>query len=144
MARQHRVSAGGYVYHVINRGNGKMKIFHKSGDFAAFVKLLEEARQRFEMRILGYCLMHNHWHLVLWPVKDKQLSQFMAWLSTTHVRRWREHRDDSAGGHLYQGRFKSFIVQEDEHFLVLMRYVESNPLRAKMVKRAEQRSEEHT
>jgi putative transposase len=88
------------------------------------------------MRILGYCLMDNHWHLVLWPRRGKDLSNFVAWVCTTHVRRWREHRGGGEG-HLYQGRYKSFLVQEDRHFLTLLRYVESNPLRAKMVRRAE-------
>jgi putative transposase len=124
------------IYHVLNRGNGRMRIFNKTGDFEAFVKLLEEGRRRVGMRILGYCLMDNHWHLVLWPRRGKDLSKFVAWVCSTHVRRWREHRGGGEG-HLYQGRYKSFLVQEDGHFLSLLRYVESNPLRAKMVRRAE-------
>ena len=137
MARQLRNLADDGIYHVLNRGNGRMGIFRKSGDFEAFIKLLEEGRKRVGMRILGYCLMDNHWHLVLWPRRARDLPNFMAWLSTTHVRRWREHRENAGMGHLYQGRYKSFMVQEDGHFLTVMRYVESNPLRAKMVKRAE-------
>jgi putative transposase len=114
-----------------------MRIFRKEGDFAAFLKLLEEARRRTGMRILGWCLMGNHWHLVLWPRKDGDLSRFMMWLCTTHVRRWREHRGSSGEGHLYQGRFKSFAVQADDHLLTVLRYVEANALRAGLVKRAE-------
>jgi putative transposase len=114
-----------------------MDIFEKPADFAAFIKLLEEGRRRFDMRILGYCLMHNHWHLVLWPRRGGDLSRFIGWVSTTHVRRWREHRGTSGQGHLYQGRFKSFAVQTDGHLLAVLRYVEGNPLRAKMVKRAQ-------
>ena len=106
-----------------------MTIFNKAGDFEAFVKLLEEGRRRVGMRILGYCLMDNHWHLVLWPRRGKDLSSFVAWVCTTHVRRWREH-SGGGEGHLYQGRYKSFLVQQDEHFLALLRYVESNPLDA--------------
>ena len=137
MARKLRKVADDGIYHVLNRGNGKMRIFYKRGDFEAFVKLLEEGRKRTGMRILGYCLMDNHWHLVLWPRRGSDLSRFVAWVCVTHVRRWREHRQNRDGGHLYQGRFKDFLVQEDGHFLTLMRYVESNPLRAKMVERAE-------
>ena len=137
MPRHARKVADDAIYHVLNRGNGRMRIFQKRGDFAAFVKLLEEGRRRVGMRILGYCLMDNHWHLVIWPRKGKDLARFVGWLSTTHVRRWREHRQSGGLGHLYQGRYKSFLVQEDEHFLTLMRYVEGNPLRAKMVRRAE-------
>lgn len=125
------------VYHVLNRGNCRMKIFAKAGDFAAFVKLLEEGRRRTGMRVLAYCLMHNHWHLVLWPRRGADLSRFMGWIGTTHVRRWREHRGNSGEGHLYQGRFKDFLVQDDHHLLTVLRYVEGNPLRANMVRRAE-------
>ena len=82
--------------------------------------------------------MPNHWHLVLWPRQDKELSRFVGWLSTTHVRRWREHRRKVGEGHLYQGRFKSFPVQEDPHLLTLLRYVEGNARRARLVARAEQ------
>ena len=137
MPREARKLPDECVYHVLNRGNCRMRIFHKAGDFAAFLKLLEEGRKRSGVRILGYCLMDNHWHLVLWPRRGKHLSSFLQWVGTTHVRRWREHRGRNGEGHLYQGRYKSFLVQEDRHFLTLMRYVESNPLRAKMVRRAE-------
>jgi putative transposase len=115
-----------------------MDLFSKPEDFAAFVRLLEQGRQRYPgVRVLGYCLMSNHWHLVLWPKVGSDLSRFMGWISTTHVRRWREHRGSVGEGHLYQGRFKSFIVQDDAHLLTLLRYVESNPLRAGMVKQAQ-------
>src|ERR1044072_5812870 len=116
MPRHARVVADDSIYHVLNRGNGRMRIFHKRGDFAAFLELLEEGRRRMGMRILGYCLMDNHWHLVLWPRKGRELAQFVGWVSSTHVRRWREHRGSVGEGHLYQGRYKSFIVQEDGHF----------------------------
>jgi REP-associated tyrosine transposase len=137
MARQLRKVADDSIYHVLNRGNGRKRIFNKPADFEAFIGLLEEGRKRTGMRILGYCLMDNHWHLVLWPRRGRDLSKFVAWVCTTQVRRWRGHRSYSVGRHLYGGRFRSFMVQPNEHFLTLMRFVESNPLRAKMVKRAE-------
>jgi putative transposase len=137
MPRQPRNSIDNGIYHVLNCGNCRMNIFTQPSDFQAFVKLLEEARQRFDMRLLGYCLMHNHWHLVLWPRRGPDLSRFMGWLCTTHVRRWREHRGSAGQGHLYQGRFKSFLIQEDEHFLNVLRYVEANPLRAAIVRHAQ-------
>jgi putative transposase len=114
-----------------------MDIFTKPGDFAAFIKLLEEGRRRFDMRILAYILMNNHWHLALRPRRAEDLARFMQWISTTHVRRWREHRGTVGEGHLYQGRYKSFLVQNDEHLLALLIYIESNALRARMVKHAE-------
>jgi putative transposase len=137
MPRQSRQILDGGIYHVLNRGNCKMPIFEKPGDFAAFVKLLEQARERSGMRILGFCLMNNHWHLALWPKRGKDLSEFIQWLCTTHVRRWRAHRENVGEGHLYQGRYKSFLVEEDLHYLTMLRYVESNALRAGLVNRAE-------
>src|SRR5437762_1476266 len=133
MPRRPRSPSDGQIYHVLNRGNCRMNLFHKDSDFAAFLKILEEACLRFKMRLLAYCLMHNHWHLVLWPRRGVDLSRFVAWVSSTHVRRWREHRGNVGQGHLYQGRFKSFIVQNDGHLLSVLRYVEANPLRAGMV-----------
>jgi putative transposase len=137
MPRPPRSAAGDVIYHVLNRGNCRMDVFNSDGDFAAFIKLLEQGRDRVGMRILGYCLMHNHWHLVLWPLRAPDLSAFMQWVTTTHVRRWREHRGNTGEGHLYQGRFKAFPVQSDTHLLTVLRYVEANPLRAGIVERAE-------
>jgi putative transposase len=89
------------------------------------------------MRLCGYCLMPNHWHLLLWPRKDGELSDFMHWLTLTHTQRWHAHYQNVGGGHLYQGRFKSFPVEADEHYLTVLRYAERNALRAKLVTRAE-------
>lgn len=137
MPRRGRSAPGGRVYHVLNRANGRRTLFGKDADYAAFERVLEQAVDRLPMRVLGWCLMPNHWHLVLWPEADGQLSAFMQWLTVTHAQRLHAHRHDAGGGHVYQGRFKSFPVQEDEHFLILMRYVERNALRAGKVERAE-------
>ena len=137
MLRRGRSAPGGRVYHVLNRANGRRTLFRKPADYAAFERVLEQAVEHTTMRVLGWCLMPNHWHLALWPEADGQLSQFMRWLTVTHAQRLHAHRRDGAGGHVYQGRFKSFPVQEDHHFLVMMRYVERNALRAKLVERAE-------
>ena len=135
MPRTGRAAPGGKIYHVLNRGNGRSRLFRKEQDYAAFEGLLfdEVAAAVPGVRILAWCLMPNHWHLVLWPRADGQLSNFMLRLTTAHVRRHHAHYHASAGGHLYQGRFKSFPVQDDHHFLVLCRYVEANPLRANLV-----------
>ena len=137
MPRRPRSAQGGVAFHAINRGNCRMTIFEKEGDYLAFMQLLEEGRRRVDMRILAWCLMPNHWHLVLYPRRAEDLSDFFRWVCTTHVRRWRMHRHNSGEGHLYQGRFKSFPIQRDEHLLRVMRYVEANPLRAGRVKRAQ-------
>lgn len=137
MPRTARAVEAGAIYHVLNRGNGRMRLFHKDADYAAFVKILAEALKRYPVDLLTYCLMPNHWHLVLRPRDDRALAGFMGWVSVTHVRRHHEHYHTRGGGHLYQGRFKSFPVQDDGHFLTLCRYVEANALRAGVVKSAE-------
>jgi putative transposase len=124
------------VYHVLNRGNGRMGIFRKPGDYQAFTGLLIDAKERAEVELFGFCLMPNHWHLVLRPKLAEDLSAYLSWLSNTHVKRYRAHYQRTSG-HLYQGRYKSFPVQEEDYFLRLMRYVEANPLRAKLVERAQ-------
>jgi putative transposase len=114
-----------------------MQIFHKPNDFEAFIKLLIQARQRAApMDVLAFCLMPNHWHLVLRPKSDQDLARFMRWLCTAHVRRHHAHFR-SPPGHLYQGRYKSFSVQNDGHLLTLLRYVEANALRAGLCQRAD-------
>jgi len=136
MPRSRRVAKGGYVYHVLNRANGRLRIFRKAGDFAAFEAIVGEGLERFGMRLCGYCVMGTHWHLVLWPRGDGELSEFMKWLTGTHSRRWHGAHGTVGIGHLYQGRYRSFPVQEGGHYLTLMRYVESNPLRAGLVVRS--------
>jgi len=137
MGRSQRSAVGNVIYHVLNRANGKLPIFKKEFDYLAFENILTEAKEKFSMRILSYCLMPNHWHLVLHPYKDNDLSRYMQWVTLTHTQRWHTHTESVGFGHLYQGRFKSFPVQQDEHFLQLCRYVERNALQAHLVLRAE-------
>jgi putative transposase len=137
MPRTARAIEANLIYHVLNRGNGRMRLFHKDEDFAAFEKILAEGLERYPVQLLTYCLMSNHWHLVVRPSTDSALSRLMGWIGVTHVRRHRAHYGDEGGGHLYQGRFKSFPVQDDSHFLTLCRYVEANPFRAKLIERAD-------
>ena len=138
MGRPLRAALGGYVYHVLNRANARLTIFEKDGDYEAFEKVLLQAVERTRTRLLAYCIMPNHWHLLVWPRHDGELSKFMAWLTLTHTQRWHAHRRSAGAGHLYQGRFKSFPVQEDEHLYTVARYIERNAQRANLVKRAEQ------
>jgi len=125
------------VYHVLNRANARMRLFDDEADYLAFEKVLAEAVERTRTRLLAYCLMPNHWHLLVWPRKDGELSRFIGWLTLTHTQRWHADRHSSGSGHVYQGRFKSFPVQEDDHFYTVARYVERNAVRAKLVRRAE-------
>jgi putative transposase len=137
MPRPLRAAPGGLVYHVLNRANGKRPIFHGHGDYLAFERVLGEMLERVPMRILAWCLMPNHWHLLLWPRSDGDLSKYMRLVTLTHAQRLHAYCDSAGSGHVYQGRFKSFVVQNDAHFLTVARYVEANALRAKLVQRAE-------
>lgn len=137
MPRATRIDVGDVVYHVINRANARMKIFNADEDYLLFEKVLEEAKEKFAMRVLAYCIMPNHWHLILYPKNDGDLQKFMGWLSMTHTQRWHSHHKTAGSGHLYQGRYKSFLVQTNQYLLQLFRYVERNALRAKLVKKAE-------
>ena len=136
MARTARASVGGICYHVINRGNGRSRVYRKDADYAAFTELMALANERLAMRVLGYGLMPNHFHLVLWPRKDGDLSRWMQWLMTLHVRRYHGHYRTS--GHVWQGRFKAFPIEQDGHLLTVLRYVERNPVRAGLVRRAQE------
>ena len=136
MPREHRVNVGGLVYHVLNRAN-RMRLFEAAGDYLAFEKVLLEAQEHVNMRTLAYCLMPNHWHLVLWPREDGDLSVFMHWLTLTHTQRWHMAHGTTGTGHVYQGRFRSHPVESDKHYLTVCRYVERNALRAGLVNRAE-------
>lgn len=135
MPRTARASIGGVCYHVLNRGNARAQVFHDPADYRAFVALLQEAGRHVPVRLLGFCLMPNHFHLVLWPRAEGDLSRYLQWLLTAHVRRY--HRRYRSSGHVWQGRFKAFPIEQDAHLLTVLRYVERNPLRARLVKRAE-------
>ncbi len=137
MGRPLRAAEGGLIYHALNRANARLTIFDDEGDYLAFECILAEAVALHKMRLLGYCLMPNHFHLLLWPHGDGDLSRFMRWLTLTHTQRWHAHRRSAGSGHLYKGRFKSFPVQGDEHFYTVCRYVERNALRAGLALRAE-------
>jgi putative transposase len=137
MPRQARNTPGGFVYHALNRGTARLKLLRKPADYEAFLGVLGEALQGQPTRLLAYCLMPTHWHFVLWPERDDQLTKLLRWLTLTHSVRWQAHYHCTGSGHVYQNRFKAFPIQEDEHLYAVIRYVERNPLRAGLVQRAE-------
>jgi putative transposase len=92
------------VYHVLNRAVGRGTLFEDSADYQAFERVIQRTALASPMRIVGYCLMPNHWHMVLWPKEDGQLSQFMRLLTVTHTQRWHAHHHTSGTGPVYQGR----------------------------------------
>jgi len=137
MPRKPRIDVGNMIYHVLNRGNNKATIFENEECYALFKNILIKALKKYNMRILGYCLMPNHWHLILYPRLDRDLSKFMKWLTTTHAYYYRKISNTSGNGHVYQGRYKSFIVDTDAYLIQLYRYIERNPVRAGLVKKSE-------
>jgi len=137
MPRPPRADEAGGLYHALNRGNLRATIFQKHDDFAAFKNILQEGQARYQIELFCYQLMPNHYHLVLRPLVDGEMSRFMKWIGGTHTMRYHAHYHTSGLGHVYQQRYKSFPIQNDEHFLVVCRYVERNALRAGLCKRAE-------
>jgi putative transposase len=136
MPRRPRNAPGGLVYHALNRAVARLPLFEKPADYEAFERVLALALHAHPTRLLAYCLMPNHWHLVVWPRREGELSAFVRWLTHTHTMRWHAHYHTQGTGHLYQGRFKSFPVETDDHLYTVLRYVERNPLRAGLVRKA--------
>lgn len=138
MPRTARSAPGGYVFHVFNRGVAGRTLFDNDLDYAAFLACLAKAQAEVPgVRVFAYCLMPDHWHLVLQPARDGELAAFMLKLTITHVRRWLEFHGQVGTGHLYRGRYKSFVCQDDSHLLTLCRHVERSPVRGKLVRKAE-------
>jgi putative transposase len=132
------VTPGGLVYHVLNRTVAGLPLFRKDADYEAFERIMVEAHSRHPLRILAWCLMRTHWHFVVWPREEGEVTAYFRWLAHTHAMRWHVAHNTVGRGHLYQGRFKSFPIQEDEHYFTVCRYVERNALKAGVVARAEE------
>jgi putative transposase len=135
MPRPQRQMFANECYHVLNRANRRAEVFHETADYAAFLKLIGRAQERIELPLLAACLMPNHVHFVMRPTGDRDVSRWMQWLFTTHARHY--HEKHGTTGHVWQGRYKHFAAQSDQHLLTVMRYVERNALRAKLVASAE-------
>jgi REP-associated tyrosine transposase len=135
MPRRPRAGCAGIVHHVLNRASRRTTLFATDEDYRMMERLLLQARLRFGMRLLDFVIMPNHWHLILWPDRDLQLSRFMHWMTTTHTQRWHAAHGSTGTGPLYQGRYKAIPIQADDHFLTVARYVQRNPVRAGLVNR---------
>jgi putative transposase len=127
----------GLVFHVMNRSANRLTLFNTPADYEAFTRVMVEASARVPIPLLVYCLMPNHWHLVLWSRADGDISRYVQWLTGTHAQRWRAASGSVGRGAVYQGRFRWVPVQTDIHLLRVCRYVERNPVRAGLVDRAE-------
>ena len=138
MPRRLRVSAGGYAYHVLNRGVGKMRLFAKERDFEAFEEVMAQAKEWLPMRVLRGALCRRIGISCFGRVRMATCRSSCVGLTVTHTQRWHAAHRTAGTGPLYQGRFKSFPIQEDDHLLTVLRYVERNPLRANMVEKADE------
>jgi putative transposase len=132
MGRQPRLIADGLIYHALNRGNNRQPVFADHADYAAFLQAVAQTRERYPFRLYGYCLMSNHFHLLLQPEPGQSISRILQSITVAHT--WRYHKRRATLGHVWQGRFRSPVIQEDDHLLTVLRYIEMNPLRAGLVK----------
>ncbi len=137
MARRRRTSLGVGFFHVLNRSARRRVLFQRPRDYRAFLAILAEGLDRHPARLLSYCVLANHWHLVLGPVDPRTLSKLLHWVTVTHAVRWQHHRQTVGEGPVYQGRFKSIAIGATDELVRACRYVERNGLRAGLVGRAE-------
>ena len=135
MPRPPRSIYANEYYHVLNRANRKAEVFHEPFDYHAFVALMGKAQERLPLQIVAACLMPNHVHLVVRPAQADDIGRWTQWLFATHARHY--HEKYKTTGHVWQGRFKAFLIQDDHYLLTVLRYVERNALSAKLVKSAE-------
>ena len=134
MARRPRLLAPGLLYHVIARGNQKLKTFLSQRDYLAYLERLSLYRMRYRVSVYAYCLMPNHLHLLV-ETSSQPLSKFMQGLQQSYTQYFNlTHRKV---GHVFQGRYKAIVCDKDEYLLTLVRYIHQNPVRAKMVGKAE-------
>jgi putative transposase len=120
------------VYHIVTRGNNRMKVFHRSEDFAYYLGLVQKYKKKHPVLLFHYCLMTNHVHLLLKVLKGEELKRFMQGINQSYTHYYKRHYKYT--GHLWQGRFKSFLIEKDAYLLECGRYIERNPVRAKLVK----------
>lgn len=132
MARQWRIEYPGALYHILSRGNERRPIFNDTEDKNIFLDVLDEMTRRYNVELYAYVLMDNHYHLLLKTNTDN-LSKSMQWFGATYTRRFNVKYKRT--GHLFQGRYKSFIIESDIYLLRLSCYIHRNPLRARIVNR---------
>jgi putative transposase len=137
MPRRPRGATGKFIFHVLNRAVEGTVLFETPDDYRRFLDILVAGMRLFPVRVFAYCLMPNHWHIVIWPCTDEALSGFMRWVTAMHAQSWRRFRGSEGRGAVYQGRYKAIAVQDDRHLVRLVLYVERNAKRGGLVERAE-------
>jgi putative transposase len=134
VARPLRVEVVGGLYHVIVRGNERRNVFRDDTDRSRYLARLAFYREKFSFRLLAYCLMDNHVHLAI-ETGQIPLSRIMAGLQSSYTQFFNRRHDRS--GHLFQGRYKAFLVEKERYALTLLRYIHENPVKARVVEKAE-------
>ena len=131
MPRPPRIQEAGFLHHVVSIGNNRQTLFHSPKDFLTYLNLVDKARQEYPVQIYNFCLMGNHIHLLIEPVENGALSNVMEYVSKGYAKyfNWVYKRE----GHVFKGRFKSFLVQAERYFFVCSRYIDLNPVKAKLV-----------
>jgi putative transposase len=131
-----RFAPAGFCYHIVNRGNDRRPIFFGDGDYRRFLQLLESGKRRYAVRLYGVCLIGNHVHAVVYPEAEGALSSYVGWVFGRYACQLRTLTKTTGHGHVFQRRFWSDGIENQEHFVAVLRYVEANPVRARLVKRA--------
>jgi putative transposase len=137
MPRRRLFGTGGVVFHVMNRSAKQLPLFECPSDFRLFVDVLVAAGMRCSMRLLEYCVMSNHFHLLLWPYGDNDLTRYLQWATGVHGQRWRRARRSTGKGAVYQGRYRWVGIQDAVHYDNARRYILQNPVRAGLVENAD-------
>ena len=137
MARRRRYVVSGYPFHVTNRGVERRRLFFEDADYEEFLGLLSRGRRKFAIRLFRLCLMPNHFHLVVQQEDEAALSAYLHWVQGIYSRELRERTQTVGSGHVFQQRFWSGPILDSFHLLNVMRYVEANPIEAKLVAHAQ-------
>ncbi|MDD5680358.1 MAG: transposase [Candidatus Omnitrophica bacterium] len=132
MSRSGRLLYDDAIYHIINRGHNKQGLFKGNSDYVAFKEIIAVYKTKFDFKIFNYCIMKNHFHLLLQILKAKDLPHIMQSISQAYARYHKRKYHNV--GYLYQGRYKGLLIEKDEYLLECARYIERNPLRACIVK----------
>jgi len=130
MSRPLRIEFPGAWYHVMNRGRRSERIFTSPEDYQTYIKVLQEAAELWGIKIAAYCLMSNHYHLLV-QTRDANLSRCMRHINGIYTQRFNRRRKTE--GQLFRGRYKAILIEEDSHLLEVLRYIHRNPLRAGLV-----------
>ena len=132
-ARKPRFAPAGCCIHVTNRGNDRRRLFFEDVDYWTFVRLLTNAKRRYPVKIYGLCVMPNHFHALVEPLADGALSAYFQWVLGRYACDLRSFTRTTGEGHVFQSRFWSDLIDDDRHFLSVLRYIEANPVKAQLV-----------